>query len=169
MTCSAIGAFQIGRCWITGAPLQASRLLADNIGAKLTLRFDPEDLHSAINVYDGEGRFIGEAEPLEIAGFDSVEAARTHGNKRRDYLRTLREAEAIQNAMSLDDYLKLVPEAGEPAPKPETKTVRIVKMAGGRDLEILPQVGGELSAPETTFDFDAFGCGITLNENDKED
>ncbi|MEX0971494.1 MAG: transposase domain-containing protein [Paracoccaceae bacterium] len=145
-----------------------SPFLNQHIGQQLTLRFDPDNLTVPVLVYDAEGRFIGEAAALEVAGFHSVEAARTHGKARRDYLRTLREAERIQNSMSLDEYLKLMPEAGAPAPAPQTKTVRMVKVAGGRDLEVLPPAEAELDRPVKGVNFDALRRGITLYQNNDE-
>lgn len=138
-----------------------SEFLVEHIGAKLTLRFDPDNLHSGVKVCDEQGRFLGDAKALEIAGFHSVEAARTHGKSRRDYLRTLRDAEQIQNSMSLDDYLKLMPEAGEPAPIPETKTVRMVRVAG-MGAGHASSAEDELDQPMEDFNFDALGRGLRL-------
>ena len=46
------------------------------IGKKLTVRFDPSDLHSPVKVYDPKGRFLCDAECVDNTGFDCAAAAR---------------------------------------------------------------------------------------------
>lgn len=144
-----------------------AEFLGERIGERLTLRFDPDNLHKGVQVYDQDDAYLGEATALTTAGFHSVEDARVHGKKRRDYLRTLKEAARIEQSMSLDDYLKMMPEAGEPAPAPEAKTVRLVRTAGAA-AALAPVAEAEVAAETGGFDFDAFGRGLRLISRDDE-
>lgn len=59
------------------------------IGKKLTVRFDPADLHKPIKVYDPQGRFLCDAECLGMTGFTDTAAARTHEKARKTHQKNL--------------------------------------------------------------------------------
>lgn len=59
------------------------------IGKKLTVRFDPADLHKPIKVYDPQGRFLCDADCLGMTGFNDTAAARTHEKARKTHQKNL--------------------------------------------------------------------------------
>lgn len=100
--------------------------LPHHLGARLTIRFDPDDLFDAVAVYGEDGRYLGEAECWAAVGFDSKEAAREHGRRRRAYLRHVREAAALEVTMSPADVAALQARAADPVPAPQAKVVRMI-------------------------------------------
>jgi len=109
-----------------------SPLLTDLIGQSVTLRFDPDSLHDAMQIYRADGSFLGQAECQEAAGFDSTEAARQHGRARRAWLRAQKDALAAERRMSVAELAALHAAADAPAPeKPEARVVRAIFPTAG--------------------------------------
>ncbi len=112
-------------------------------GQKLVLRFDPEDLHAGLHIYDREGQYLGFA-PCEVAeGFGDAAAARKLAAKRarirkaeRRLLEQHRELSAAELGQGMDET------ATDPAPLPAAKVVRgdfAAKPAAGAPLVRRPQ------------------------------
>lgn len=92
------------RLWLTGAEgLRAKRgngelSLMDNRywapwmseiqTRKVLARFDPDDLHAGLHVYDLDGRYLGHAGILEKSGFFDVQSARDIERKRAMFIRS---------------------------------------------------------------------------------
>ncbi len=70
------------------------------IGKKLTVRFDPADLHKPIMVYDPQGRFLCEAECLGMTGFNDTDAARSHEKARKTHQKNLAAVAKSNAALS---------------------------------------------------------------------
>lgn len=62
------------------------------IGVELIVRYDPNDLQAAVQVWDFGGKLVCEAQCIDKAGFDSEAAVERHAQQRRAYIRWLREA-----------------------------------------------------------------------------
>lgn len=107
-----------------------AEFLADHMGRKLMLRFDPQDLHSAVHVYRLDGAYLGAAPCVEAAGFFNTEAARAHAKARRAFIRATKEAAAAARKLSLDDLAAMLPQTEAPPP-PEAKVVRPFFSANG--------------------------------------
>jgi putative transposase len=117
-----------------------SEHLAELIGQPVTLRFDPDSLHEPMQVYRADGSFLGEAECLEAAGFDSTEAARQHGRARRAWLRAQKDMLHAERRMSVAD-LAALHAAADAAPKdrPEPRVLRpVFATAGNAALQADP-------------------------------
>ncbi len=119
--------------------------LADRIGDKLVIRFDPQDLMRPLPVYTLDGRFVCEAECIAATGFNDVDAAREHARKRRLYVRRMREALDLERTLTIDEVAALMPAPTMPK-QPEPKVVRLV--ANG------------LPRPEPDDFHDAFARGV---------
>lgn len=108
-------------------------------GELVTVRFDPEDLHSEIHLYHQDGRFLFTVPVLEDQGFDSAEGARL-AKKNTAALRKLhRDGLAAERLLSADQLAELQPEI-ENVAVPEPGALRLVhsrKTAGDlkRDRE----------------------------------
>ncbi|MEQ8605150.1 MAG: transposase domain-containing protein [Marivibrio sp.] len=142
-----------------------SELLPQHIGQKLTLRFDPDALHEGVHIYRADDAYLGFAECWESAGFNSVDAARDQGRKRREYLKAQKQILQLERSMSIDELAAMLPEIDE-APAPETKTVRLVRGANALAAQAQPN---EDEAVETGgFDHEAFSRGLTLIDGSRE-
>jgi len=66
------------------------------IGKKLTVRFDPSNLHGSIKVYAPDGRLLCDAECIDKTGFDCAaaarEIARARATKKKDQATALKSA-----------------------------------------------------------------------------
>jgi Skp family chaperone for outer membrane proteins len=79
-------------------------------GSQVVARFDPELLHEPLHIYAADGRYLGDAECLEAAGFNSVPAAQEQGRRWKQYLRATRqEAEALER-MSIAEVARKLPQ-----------------------------------------------------------
>ncbi|MGV8939063.1 MAG: transposase domain-containing protein [Allorhizobium sp.] len=71
------------------------------LGRKITVRFDPSNLHGSVKIYDPQGRFLCDAECIDKSGFDCAAAAReisrARGTKKKD------DAAALKSAKRLSD------------------------------------------------------------------
>jgi transposase InsO family protein len=141
-----------------------SELLTQHIGQKLTLRFDPDALHGGVHVYRADGAYLGFAECWEAAGFNSVDDARDHNRRRKDWIRATKKVAELERSMSIDQLADMLPEIDE-APPPETKTVRLV--AGANALSAEAQ-STEDEAAAGGFDHAAFSRGLTLIQGERE-
>lgn len=152
--------FQGNRYW--------SEFLADHIGESMTVRFDPDALHAGVHLYRSNGMFLGEAECWEAAGFDSVDAARTHGRKRREFMKATKRAAELEEEMTIEEWVRMQPDIAEPPAAPETKTVRLV--TGSNALAPKPQHQIDEDADQETggFDHAGFSRGLQLIEGSRE-
>lgn len=62
-----------------------SRELNQHMGDKVTIRFDPDALHTSVKVYDLKNRFLCEAPCVADTGYADQEAARQHARLRSEY------------------------------------------------------------------------------------
>lgn len=120
-----------------------SRELNQHMGAKVTIRFDPDALHGSIKVYDLKNRFICDAPCLANTGFADQAEARLHARNKSDYKKaqkTLAEAHTRYTEAELAAILKKGQRAVE-KPEPVHPTVtRLVThpVAGNLAREALP-------------------------------
>lgn len=85
-------------------------------GKYVTVRFDPDDLHSEIHVYGEDGAFLFTAPIMEDLGFKQAEGAKVV-QKRRAHVRKL--AQTMAEAQELLDPAEIARiKAGLPVPKP---------------------------------------------------
>ncbi|MDM9647718.1 transposase domain-containing protein [Rhizobium sp. S163] len=129
-----------------------SRELNQFAGKKVTIRFDPDNLHQAVKVYDLENALICEAECIADAGFNDQEAARQHARKRRDYAKAItaeRDAHAALSASQLSDlYYK--GDLADQAP-PEPIRPRVTRLATAAAVAFQPAPAISEDEMEDTF------------------
>ncbi len=107
--------------------------LTGYIGHTLTVRYDPDDVRSGIEVFRSDGAYLGAADCWAATGFFDQESARKHGRERRGWLRKTRELAEIERSMGQDEVMRLMA-AAAPAPAPESKVVRPLRLAGSAAL-----------------------------------
>ena len=106
-----------------------SEALSELRGEKFVARFDPERLDQPLEVYRLDGSYVGPADVLEMAGFDSVSAGRAHERKRRAWMKAQKELAEAERRLSPQEVADLLPEIDEPDFKP-SGVVRLVHTRG---------------------------------------
>lgn len=99
--------------------------LADYMGERMTVRFDPQHLAEPIAVYTADNRFVCEADPVGDVAFDDVEAARTHARKRSDFLKAARSFAEAERRLTIDELAAMLPATDAPVPE----SPRVVRLA----------------------------------------
>jgi transposase InsO family protein len=99
-------------------------------GEKVTVRFDPDDLHAPLHVYDRKGRYLCSAPVLEATGFLDVAAAKRRGKLEQDYRRATKAKELAMDLLDADRVADLYtpPEAIDTLPP--AGAVRPVRVRG---------------------------------------
>ncbi len=99
-------------------------------GKKVILRFDPDNLHKPILVYDLNNALICEADCVDDTGYFDQEESRRHNRKRKEYMRDLRkvvEAERVMSAEQLGEiYYR-----GTTTTKPQPEKPVVTRIATG--------------------------------------
>ena len=96
---------------------------------KVVARFDPDDLHAGVHVFDVQGKWLCFAECLLPVGFSDTTAAREHARTRGQYKRALKQvARARGRQEDLVDAHSIKPIAAGPGAKP--KVVELVQPEG---------------------------------------
>ncbi len=103
-----------------------SPIFLEHLGAAVTVRFDPSNLHREIHVYDKEGQYLAQAELIEDRGFFDQSQAIETGKRRKEIRRAVRAGlEAERTLDALEVAAAQVPiEAPE---RPESQIVRPVR------------------------------------------
>lgn len=102
--------------------------LVDHAGQRLTVRFDPQRLHTSLNVYTLDGRYLCDAQCTVAAGFEDIEAARTHARAKSDWKRARKAELAAERTLDIEDVAALTP----PAEAPEIPGPSVVRVDFGR-------------------------------------
>lgn len=127
-----------------GAGLPANRYhhpdLVERAGERVVARFDPEDLHGTVHVFDAKGRYVCAAGCLMPAGFADTAAAKEWEAARRRKRRAAESGLAARRDMDeLQQAMTSLPSPGA-AEEAEPAAVRLVT---GESLpEALPAGGG---------------------------
>lgn len=91
-----------------------SEAIAPHAGKKLVLRFDPEQLHTSVEVYTLAGVHLGAADCIAAVGFADTNAAREHARAKKEFARATKtqlQAERRMDAATIAAQL--------PSPMPE--------------------------------------------------
>ncbi len=130
-----------------GAGLPANRYhnpdLVERTGERVVARFDPEDLHGTVHVFDAKGRYVCAAGCIAPTGFGDTAAAKEWEAARRRRRRSAEQGLAAQRDM---DELQRTMAALPPttaAPEPQPAAVRLVT---GESVP-RPPTGGDVPAP----------------------
>jgi len=114
--------FQGNRYW--------AEALNQYAGQKVTLRFDPDDMHRPIRVYDLENRLICAAACIDDTGFYDTEAARRHNKARKEFLKARAMEKAAAAALSPDRLAAIYRRAeGASEVKPVERRGKITRLA----------------------------------------
>lgn len=128
------------------------------IGRKVTVRFDPADLHGAIKVYDPEGRFLGEADCVAKVGFDCQAAARERARAESDHMRSLKAQKTAARRLTDLDLKELNAKADKMKPHAKTPKAPTVTRLVTRSA-VLTRLEPAVSEEVESFD-DKFNAGM---------
>lgn len=81
---------------------------------KITVRFDPRDLHSSVACYDLDGRFICLAECRAAVAFGDTETGREHSRQRKQMMTATKKATKAQRRMTALEVNDLLPKITPP-------------------------------------------------------
>ena len=96
--------------------------LSEVAGEKLVARLDPDQLYQPIHVYTLDGRYIGQAECVQRAGFGDTEAAREHARLRGHFVKNAKKNLELERKIGAMEVAKMLPEF-DPAEVPEAKVI----------------------------------------------
>lgn len=88
--------------------------LSDRIGSKVVVRFDPQNIHAGLHIYDKAGRYIGFAPVIEAQGFNDGAAAREHGRQKNAFMRAKKAMLAAERSMDALTLAQRLPRPEEP-------------------------------------------------------
>lgn len=133
-------------------------------GKKVTVRFDPDDLHSAIHVYNQRGEFLVTADLVADTGFDNMAAAKERAKQRRAHRQLVKKLEEQEQLLEVSQIAAMMLEADdETAPVPEPTVIRPVRVAH-RNGAAAAAVAVEQAEPSFTNRFEAAVTQLRLVE-----
>lgn len=115
-----------------------SPLLSQYAGKKLTVRFDPQNLHKPLQVYDQKDVFLFEAPAFGDVRFDDADAARDHGRKRRELLKATKTQQKVLAELSIDELSRILPSPEPIIDEPSPRKVRRMATGGARPALVPP-------------------------------
>lgn len=95
-------------------------------GQRVTVRFDPEDMHSQVHLYAQDGRYLTSAELIADSGFLDVEGAKATAKRVKDYRKRIRDAADAEQLLVSEEVAALQADFAAPA-LPEPSVVRPVR------------------------------------------
>jgi len=104
--------------------------LHEHTGHKVIARFDPQNLLDGLHIYHLDGSYLGFAGVLEMAGFYSVDDARSHSLKRRQWQKHIKALKDIHVKMTGQEIADLIPQMAE-KPKMDAKVVKMHRVEEG--------------------------------------
>lgn len=103
-----------------------SPVFIDHLGERVTVRFDPWNLHREVHVYDKQGQYLAQAELLQDYGFRDQAGAIETGKRRKEARRTVRAA--LDAERTLDAFEIAAAQVPVEVPsRPESNIIRPVR------------------------------------------
>lgn len=131
--------------------------LRDHYGQIVTVRFDPDDLHQDIHVYDLSGLYLCSAPVIEDTGFNDVASAKKRQRQEADWRRLSREAVEAEQLLAASEIAKRMPKRVAPEPTQPT-VVRPVRHRGGAAAALKVV---RTAQPQNDEFMDDFAAGMT--------
>ncbi len=104
-------------------------------GERVTVRFDPDNLHQEVHLYGQGGRYRTSAQLIADTGFDDVAGARAAGKRYKDYRRKIRDGAQAEQLLAAEELAAL--QAGFEAPGlPEPTVLRTVRHTNTRGGQV---------------------------------
>lgn len=120
--------------------------LADHTAKRVTVRFDPDNLHGEVHVYERSGAFLCTAPAIEKTGFFDKASAGKRRAQEADLRRQVREVEKATGLIEAAKLAAMMPEHPDEAPAPNPSVVRPVRHRGQTAAALKP-VSEAVQAP----------------------
>jgi len=98
-------------------------------GKKVTIRFDPDNLHSEVHVYNQVGAFLVTADLIEDVGFYSMGEAKARAKQERDHAKLIRRVEESEQLLSAAAIAAMMPDAAEEEELPTPQVQRMIRVS----------------------------------------
>ncbi|VWX62536.1 transposase domain-containing protein [Sphingorhabdus sp. 109] len=99
-------------------------------GRNVTVRFDPDNLHQAIHLYDTAGAYLCSAELIEDTGFADAASAKKRAKMEAAHRKTVRTAVEMEDLLRADQIAAMLPDYIDENDLPEPQVVRPVRHRG---------------------------------------
>ncbi|WP_176473623.1 transposase domain-containing protein [Sphingopyxis sp. GW247-27LB] len=133
--------------------------LSEIAGQLVTVRFDPEQLHAPIHVYDRAGRFLVTAPLWEATGFLDMAAAKKRQRLERNWKKSAKAATEALDLLSADELVARLPDYDGEEAVPKPGAARMVRHRGNTvaQLKAVSQAAERpLSTPQAEATIDRF-------------
>ncbi|HFS8942384.1 TPA: transposase domain-containing protein [Enterobacter roggenkampii] len=117
---------------------------------KITVRFDPKNLHSEVACYDLDGRFICLAECRSAVAFGDTETGREHSRQRKQMITHTKRAARAQRRMTAIEVNDLLPKVAKPE-APERHVVERVFAQGNTARKVLERTESQQQINDEIF------------------
>lgn len=104
--------------------------LWDHAGKRLTVRFDPDNLHGEVHVYARDGSFIATCGAIETVGFFDKASATKRRKQESDLRRRVRDAAELEQLLDAEQIAAMLPDYADEMPLPTPTVVRPVRARG---------------------------------------
>jgi hypothetical protein len=119
-------------------------------GQRVTVRFDPENLHAEIHLYAQEGHYLASAELIADTGFLDVAGAKASAKRAKDYRRRMRDAAEAEQLLVAEEVAALQADYEAPA-VPEPSIIRPVRHRHS-NAALKPQIAANQERETRLFD-----------------
>jgi hypothetical protein len=99
--------------------------MSQEANRKVIVRFDPEDLHSGVHIYGGDGGHLGFAECQQKVGFFDLEGARSTARRRRQIVKAEKALQELHRPIATKDIAASM--RGHEAQTPADLAAKVVK------------------------------------------
>jgi hypothetical protein len=119
-------------------------------GQLVTIRFDPDALHSDVHLYGNDGRYLTTANLIADTGFDDVAGAHATAKRLRSYRERVRHGEQAEQLLAAEELAALQADLA-PVAMPEPTVIRPVRHRGQTAAALKPQVNHALERDANMF------------------
>lgn len=123
--------------------LMGNRYWAPDMGAlygqTVTVRFDPDDLHQPIHVYDLAGHYLCSPDIIHDTGFQDVAAAKARAKQEATWRRSVREAAHMEQLLSPQEVASILPDNFAEISLPEPSVIRPIRHRGMSAATLKPR------------------------------
>jgi len=99
-------------------------------GRTVTIRFDPDDVHQPLHVYDTAGAYLGSADLIADTGFADAASAKKRAKDEATYRKTVRAAAEMENLLRADQIAAMLPDYDDEKTLPAPSVIRPVRHRG---------------------------------------
>ncbi len=129
-------------------------------GKKVIVRYNPDNLHSDVHIYDLKGHYLFAAPVQAAVGFFDKAAAKSRQKAEAAERKQERELEKTRGRLNAARLAELFSGHAEPAPAPRPGAARIARV-GGHVAAALKPVRQDVSEPVETPFIGQFVAGVT--------